>query len=171
MPVRERILDTRGQAQDDDTRNVINAYRKGGTEARAAAGYHPQRGGRYDSRDDCSPTPEPLGTRVFRREIRTVSFPQCFRQPTSINKYIGETSPPVWLNDYRLACQLGRATTDEVIIHYLPLHLRTWPGRGSNTCRPVRSTIGTTWFARSCGTSRERASWKLLGPAGVHLEA
>jgi hypothetical protein len=36
----------------------------------------------------------------------------------------------VWLNDYRLACQLGRATTDEVIIRNLPLRLtdsaRTW---------------------------------------------
>jgi hypothetical protein len=36
----------------------------------------------------------------------------------------------VWLNDYRLACQLGGATTDEVIIRILPLHLtdlaQTW---------------------------------------------
>jgi hypothetical protein len=36
----------------------------------------------------------------------------------------------VWLNDYRLACELGGATTDEVIIRNLPLHLadsaRTW---------------------------------------------
>jgi hypothetical protein len=36
----------------------------------------------------------------------------------------------VWLNDYCLACQLGGATTDEVIIRNLPLHLadsaRTW---------------------------------------------
>jgi hypothetical protein len=31
--------------------------------------------------------------------------------------------PRVWLNDYRLACQLGGATTDEVIIRNLPLHL------------------------------------------------
>jgi hypothetical protein len=29
----------------------------------------------------------------------------------------------VWLNDYRLACQLGGATSDEVIICNLPLHL------------------------------------------------
>jgi hypothetical protein len=29
----------------------------------------------------------------------------------------------VWLNDYHLACQLGGATTDEVIIRNLPLHL------------------------------------------------
>jgi hypothetical protein len=36
----------------------------------------------------------------------------------------------VWLNDYCLACQLGGATSDEVIIRNLPLHLgdsaRTW---------------------------------------------
>jgi hypothetical protein len=78
-PVRERILDARGQAQDGDARNVINARRAGNTEARAAAGYHPRWGGRYDSRKDHSPTPEPPGTRVFSREIRTMSFPQRFR--------------------------------------------------------------------------------------------
>jgi hypothetical protein len=93
-PVRERILDTREQAQDGDARNVINARRTGNTETRAMAGYHPRRGGRYDSREDHSPTPEPPGTRVFSREIHTTSFPQRFRQPTSIDKYNGETDPP-----------------------------------------------------------------------------
>jgi hypothetical protein len=67
---------------------------------------------------------------VFSREIRTASFPQRFCQPTSIDKYTGEMDPRVWLSDYRLAWQLGRATTDEVIIRNLPLHLadsaRTW---------------------------------------------
>jgi hypothetical protein len=119
-----------GQAQDGDARNVINARRTGNAETRATTGYHPRRGGHYDSREDRSPTPEPQGTRVFSREIRTVSFPQRFRQPTSIVKCNGETDPHVWLNDYRLACQLGGATTDEVIICNLPLHLadsaRTW---------------------------------------------
>jgi hypothetical protein len=74
--------------------------------------------------------PEPTGTRVFSREIRTVTFPQRFRQPTTIVKYNGEVDPRVWLNDYRLACQLGGATSNEAIIHNLPLHLadsaRTW---------------------------------------------
>jgi hypothetical protein len=129
-PAKERLLNTRGQAQDGDARNVINARRTSNTETRATAGYHPRRGGRYDSREDRSPTPEPPGTRVFSREIRTASFPQRFRQPTSIVKYNGETDPCVWLNDYRLACQLGGATTDEVIIRKLHLHLadsaRTW---------------------------------------------
>jgi hypothetical protein len=105
-PVREPILDTCGQTQDGDARNVINACRIGNTETRVVVGYHPQRGGCYDSREDRSPTPEPLGTHVFSRGIRTVSFPQCFCQPTSIDKYKGETDPHVWLNDYRLACQL-----------------------------------------------------------------
>jgi hypothetical protein len=129
-PAKEWILDTRGQVQDNDTRNVINARRTGNAETRATPGYHPRRGGRYDSREDCSPTLEPSGTRVFSREIRTASFPQRFRQLTSIDKYNGETDPSVWLNNYRLACQLGGATTDEVIIRNLPLHLadsaQTW---------------------------------------------
>jgi hypothetical protein len=67
---------------------------------------------------------------MFSREIHTASFPQRFRQPTSIDKYTGETDPRVWLNDYRPTCQLGEATTDEVIIRNMPLHLadsaQTW---------------------------------------------
>jgi hypothetical protein len=129
-PARERLLDTRGQARDGDALNVINARRTNKAEARAAAGYHPRRGGRYGSEEDRSPTPEPPGTCVFSREIRAATFPQRFRQPTTIVKYNGETDSHVWLNDYRLACQLGGATSDEVIIRNLPLHLadpaRTW---------------------------------------------
>jgi hypothetical protein len=67
---------------------------------------------------------------VFSREIRLATLRQRFRQPTTIVKYNGETDPRVWLNDYRLACQLGGATSDEAIIRNLPLHLadsaRTW---------------------------------------------
>jgi hypothetical protein len=129
-PAKERLLDTRGQAQDGDAHNVINARRTSKAEAWAAAGYHPRRGGHYESDEDRSPTPEPPGTRVFSRVIRAVAFPQRFRQPTTIVKYNWETDPRVWLNDYRLACQLGEATSDEVIIRNLPLHLadlaRTW---------------------------------------------
>jgi hypothetical protein len=128
-PAKERLLDTR-RARDGDTRNVINARRTSKADARAAVGYHPRRGGCYDSDEDRSPTPEPPGTRVFSPEIRAAAFPQRFRQPMTIVKYNGETDPRVWLNDYRLACQLGEATSDEVIIRNLPLHLgdsaRTW---------------------------------------------
>jgi hypothetical protein len=75
----------------------------------------------------------------------------------------------VWLNNYRLACQLGGATTDEVIIRNLPLHLadsarawlehlpasqidnwddlvRTFVGNFQGTCvRP-----GNSWDLRAC---------------------
>jgi hypothetical protein len=143
-PVRERILDIRREAKDGDARNVINARWMGNAEARAAAGYHPCWGRRYDSREDRSPTPEPPGTRVFTREIRTASFPQRFHQPTSIDKYTGETDPRVWLNDYRLACQLGGATIDEVIIRNLPLPLADSTQTWLETCRPAKFTTGTT---------------------------
>jgi hypothetical protein len=124
---KERIQDTRGHADDGDARNVLNKKKKQDGEAH---GYHPRRGDRYNSEEDRSLSPEPLGTRVFSQEIHTAPFPPRFRQPTTLIKYSGETDPRLWLNDYRLACQLGGATDDAVIIRNLPLHLvdptRTW---------------------------------------------
>ena len=109
----------RGHADDGDTRNIINGKR-----------YNPRRGGRIDPEHDKGVSPEPPGTYVFSREIRTAPFPPRFRQPTTLVKYSGETDPAVWLNDYCLAGQLGGATDDVVIIRNLHLHLanstRTW---------------------------------------------
>jgi hypothetical protein len=79
-PAKERLLDTR-RALDGDARNIINAQRTSKADARAVVGYHPRWGGRYDSDEDRSPTPEPPGTCVFSREIRAAAFPQRFRQP------------------------------------------------------------------------------------------
>jgi hypothetical protein len=187
MPVRERILDTCGQAQDGDACNVNNARRTGNAEARAAIGYHPRLVGRYDSREDRSPTPEPPETRVFSREIRTASFPQRFHQPTSIDKYTGKMDPRVWLNDYRLACQLGDATTDEVIICNLPLHLadsaRTWlehlpPSQIHNWDDLVRTFIGNfqgtyvrpgnSWDLRACTQKPGKSLWDFIRRFSKH---
>jgi hypothetical protein len=115
---------------------------------------------------------------VFSREIHTACFPQCFRQPTSIDKYTGETDPRVWLNDYHLAFQLGSATTDEVIICNLPLHLadsaRTWlehlpPSQIHNWDDLVRTFVGNfqctyvhpgnSGHAPRSPTSRSRTSY------------
>jgi hypothetical protein len=84
-------------------------------------GYHPKRGGRYDSGEDRSPSPEPLGLQAFSRAIRRAPFPTQFRTPTTITKYSGETRPELWLADYRLACQLGGTDDDNLIICNLPL--------------------------------------------------
>jgi hypothetical protein len=86
-------------------------------------GYHPRRGGRYDSEQDWSPSAEPPGLQAFSRAIRRAPFPTRFRAPTTITKYSGETRPEMWLADYRLACQLGGTDDDNLIIRNLPLFL------------------------------------------------
>jgi hypothetical protein len=92
-------------------------------------GYHPRRGGHYDSGEDRSPSPEPPGLQAFSRAIRRAPFPTRFRTPTTITKYSGEIRPELWLADYRLACQLG-GTDDDNLIRNLPLFLsdaaRAW---------------------------------------------
>jgi hypothetical protein len=93
-------------------------------------GYHPRRGGRYDNKEDRSPSPEPPGLQAFSRAIRRAPFPTWFRALTTITKYSGETRPELWLADYRLACQLGGTDDDNLIICNLSLFLsdavRAW---------------------------------------------
>jgi hypothetical protein len=97
--------------------------RRARLEEKVRRGYHPRRGGRYDSEEDWSPSLEPPGLRVFSRAIRRAPFSARFRAPTTITKYSGETRPELWLADYRLACQLGGTNDDNLIIRNLPLFL------------------------------------------------
>jgi hypothetical protein len=132
-------------------------------------GYHPRRGGRYDSKDGQSPSLEPPGPQAFSRAIRRVPFPARFRAPTTITKYSGETRPELWLADYRLACQLGGTDDDNRIIRNLPLFLsdvaRAWlehlpPAQISNWDDLVKAFAGNfqgtyvrpgnSWDLRSC---------------------
>jgi hypothetical protein len=92
-------------------------------EEKVRRGYHPRRGGRYDSEEDQSPSSKPPGPRVFSRAIRRAPFPARFRAPTTITMYSGEMRPELWLADYRLACQLGGTDDDNLIIRNLPLFL------------------------------------------------
>jgi hypothetical protein len=52
--------------------------RRARLEEKVRRGYHPRRGGRYDSEEDQSPSPEPPGPRVFSRAIRRAPFPARF---------------------------------------------------------------------------------------------
>jgi hypothetical protein len=137
-PAKVRLPDMRGNAHDGDAHNILNRKKKDG----AIHGYHPRCGGRYDRKEDRSPSPEPPGTRVFSREICAAPFPPCFRQPTTLTKYSGETDPGLWLNDYRLACQLGGATDDAVIIRNLPLHLADSRQSDPRQVRPSQNLRG-----------------------------
>jgi hypothetical protein len=115
--------------------------RRAHLDERVRRGYHPRRGGCYDSGEDRSPSPKPPGPQAFSRAIRRAPFPTRFRTPTTITKYSGETRPELWLADYRLAYQLGGTDDDSLIIRNLPLFLsdtaRAWlehlpPGQISN---------------------------------------
>jgi hypothetical protein len=97
--------------------------RRARLDEKVCQGYHPRRGGRYDSGEDQSPSPEPPGPQAFSRAIRRAPFPTRFRAPTTITKYLGETRPELWLADYRLACQLGGTDDDNLIIRNLPMFL------------------------------------------------
>jgi hypothetical protein len=61
---------------------------------------------------------------------RDVKFPSCFRAPTNIPRYDGDTNPSVWLEDYQLTCHAWGAIDDLFVIKNLPLYLsdsaRTW---------------------------------------------
>jgi len=57
----------RRSADDSDARNIINGRKS-----------IPRRGGRFNPEHDRGLSPEPPGTRVFSREIRTAPFPPRF---------------------------------------------------------------------------------------------
>jgi hypothetical protein len=143
--------------------------RRARLDERVRRGYHPRRGGRYDSEEDRSPSPEPPGLRAFSRAIRRVPFPARFWAPTTITKYLGETRPELWLADYRLTCQLGGTDDDNLIIRNLPLFLfdaaRAWlehlpPARISDWDDMIKAFAGNfqgtyvrpenSWDLRSC---------------------
>jgi hypothetical protein len=128
-------------------------------------GYHPRRGGRYDSGEDRSPSPEPPGLQAFNRAIRRAPFPTRFRTPTTITKYSGETKPELWLADYRLTCQLGGTDDDNLIIRNLPMFLSDAARAWLEHLPLRRSPTGTTWSKPSPATSRAHTC--TLGTLGI----
>ena len=96
VPVHERL------GRNRDARDTLDACRCSHGDARegASCGYHPRRGGRYDSGEDRSPSPDLPGSQAFGRHILNATFPPRYRPPTNIPKYFGETNPGLWLEDY-----------------------------------------------------------------------
>jgi hypothetical protein len=165
----ERTRDRTPAAPDRLGAEQHRRHRRAFLEEKVRRGYHPRRGGRYDNKEDRSPSLEPPGPRVFSRAIRRAPFPARFRAPTTITKYSGEERPELWLADYRLACQLGGADDDNLIICNLPLFLsdvaRAWlehlpPAQISDWDDLVKAFAGNfqgtyvrpgnSWDLRSC---------------------
>src|SRR3954471_10462839 len=69
------------------------------------------------------------GPECFSRAIRAAVIPPNFRLATGVSKFTGESKPDTWLEDYRVAVQIGGGN-DEVAMKHLPLMLegsaRAW---------------------------------------------
>jgi hypothetical protein len=115
--------------------------RRARLEERVRRGYHPRRGGRYDSKEDRSPSPEPPGPRVFSRAIRRAPFPARFRAPTTITKagVVARGLPA----DVPVGTWEGRTTTTSSSATS-PFSSPTLPGPSWSICLLRRSPIGTT---------------------------
>lgn len=69
------------------------------------------------------------GPECFSRAIRSTDIPPNFRLVMEISKFTGESKPETWLDDYRVAIQIGGGD-DQVAMKHLPLMLyssaRAW---------------------------------------------
>jgi hypothetical protein len=125
--IHSRQLARHGADVDPAAVNVAKAHQPKGEHEEAP----PRRGGRPCDQDgDRSPTADGPSPRAFGHRILKVPFPPCFRQPTNITKYTGETNHAVWLENFWLACWAGGADDDYFIIQYLPIcvgeYVRVW---------------------------------------------
>jgi hypothetical protein len=123
---------------------------------RVRRGYHPRRGGRYNSGEDRSPSPEPPGPQAFSRAIRRAPFPTRFRTPILSRSTRGRRDrncgsrttgwPANWVE--RTMTTSSSATS--------PCSFPTPFAPGWNTCLRGRSPTGTTWSKPSPAISRAR---------------
>jgi hypothetical protein len=49
---------------------------------------------------------------LFGSAVHDVHFLKHFWEPSNFVKHDGKTNPSVWLEDYRLACKVGRVDDD-----------------------------------------------------------
>ncbi|KAI4971277.1 hypothetical protein ZWY2020_002191 [Hordeum vulgare] len=96
------------------------------------------------------------GPECFSRAIRSADIPPNFRLATGIIKFTGESKPETWLDNYRVAVQIGGGD-DHVAMKHLPLMLdgsaRVWlnqlaPSSIYSWANPARVFIRT--FEGTC---------------------
>jgi hypothetical protein len=124
--VHDRLGDNR------DARDTLNARKRGQEKQRREAShrYNPCHDGHYNSGGDRSRSPPPSGPWVFSWHILSVPVPAWYRLPANIQKYTGEMNPDLWLEDYRLACQVSGADGTHSLSATSPCTLSTWHIRG-----------------------------------------
>jgi hypothetical protein len=98
--------------------------RRAHLDEKVCRGYHPRRGGRYDSGEDRSPSPEPPGPRAFSWAIQRAPFPTRFRTPTTITKYSRESKSELWTMFFDGSLMKTGARAGLLFISPLGKHLR-----------------------------------------------
>src|SRR3954462_10879221 len=80
-------------------------------------------------RHDQGSYPMATGPICFSERIRSTPIPPHFRIAQGVEKYRGDAKPQTWLDDYRIAVQIGGGG-DEIAMMHLPLMLegsaQTW---------------------------------------------
>jgi hypothetical protein len=133
--------------------------RRARLEERVHRGYHPRRGGRYDSEEDRSPSPEPPDPRVFSRAIRRASFPARFREASGriakwAVKLMGET----------LSFAPRKAIKSQVLADFLA----EWTDTQLPTA-PIQAELWTMYFDGSLMKTGAGASLLFISPLGEHV--
>jgi hypothetical protein len=128
-------------------------------------GYQPRRGGRYDSGEDRSPSPEPPGPQAFSRAIRRTLFPTRFRTPTTITNTRGRQGRNYGSRTIGWPASWVEWTMTTSSSATFPYSSPTPPEPGWSICLLRRSPTGMTWSKPSPATSRAHTC--ALGTPGI----
>jgi hypothetical protein len=119
--------------------------RRAHLDERVRRGYHPRRGGRYDSGEDRSPSPEPPGSQAFSRAIRRAPFPTRFRPRLLSQSTQGRRDRNCGLRTTGWPANWVERTMTTSSSATSPCSSPTPLAPGWSTCLRGRSPTGTTW--------------------------
>jgi hypothetical protein len=162
----ERTRDDAPAARDRIGNDHHHHDHRARLEEKMCQGYHPRRGGRCDSEEDRSPSPEPPGPRVFSRAIRRAPFPPVSepRLPSPSTRERRGQSCGSRTTDWHASWEGRTMTTSSSVIY--PFSSPTLPGHGWSICLLRRSPTGMTWSRLSQKISR--ACTCTLGTHGIY---
>jgi hypothetical protein len=128
-------------------------------------GYHPRRGGCYDSEEDRSPSPEPPGPRAFSRAYDGRRSRLGFGPRLPSRSIRGRQGRSCGLRTTGWPASWEERTTTTSSSATSPCSSPTLPRPGWSICLPRRSPTGTTWSRPSLEISRARTC--ALGTRGI----
>jgi hypothetical protein len=128
-------------------------------------GYHPKHGGRYDSGEDRSPSPEPPSPQAFSRAIRRAPFPTRFRARLPSPSTRGKQGRNCGLRTTGWPANWVERTMTTSSSVTSPCSSPTPPVPGWSIYLPRRSPTGMIWSKPSLETSRAHTC--ALGTPGI----